>query len=541
VFEFLLGIDHGHLAAIAISIAAIGVAAKGLTAFLGIAQGIALLISLGPVAGILLAIAAGLAVLTGGLVFAYTQSEPFRESVHQLARQIADVLIPAMRGWWEWWQEKILPLLVDAGMLIKEHLVANIERIIDAFRRNEDELREFWEKLSVGAEILASVVIPVLAEFIGWLIDKLGGAVVFAIDNIDKINDAFDTAGRVMQTLHGWFIKIRDILQEVGGWFDDPQRKIDDFTGEVERRFYNLPTTISDALMSLPELVTGVFVTMAANAGAAAFDGLGMIVSFFLSLPGRVIDAVAALPAMLTGFVSSMAHKVGRAIGTMIGMMINFFVKLPGQIVSAIASIPSRVLSMVNTVRTKTIPAIRGYVESALGFFRSMPGKVFDAVKGIPGKIKSAFGNMGSLLYSAGRDLLRGLISGIWDAVDMPGGLRAALGAVTSLIVKLKGPPEKDRKLLEPAGRLVIEGFVEGIETAADRRLRTSLGEVTGAIAGMAQTQGRGGGGTVNNFAPGSIVLDASKMRSIADLVDMLQNLRTTARQHGVRPRAVMT
>lgn len=47
------------------------------------------------------------------------------------------------------------------------------------------------------------------------------------------------------------------------------------------------------------------------------------------------------------------------------------------------------------------------------------------------------------------------------------------------------------------------------------------------------EARGRSGPSTVNHFAPGSIVLDASKIRDVADLIRMIQNLVPTARAMG--------
>ena len=58
-------------------------------------------------------------------------------------------------------------------------------------------------------------------------------------------------------------------------------------------------------------------------------------------------------------------------------------------------------------------------------------GRVVSWFRGLPGRIMSALGNLGSLLISAGADLIRGLISGIEGAIP---GLTSVIGWVHSLL-----------------------------------------------------------------------------------------------------------
>jgi hypothetical protein len=102
-------------------------------------------------------------------------------------------------------------------------------------------------------------------------------------------------------------------------------------------------------------------------------------------------------------------------------------------------------------------------------------------VKGIPGKILSAIGNLGTLLASAGRAAIQGLIDGITEKV---GALQDKLTSVTKLIPDWKGPLDKDKILLRPAGIAIMRGLIDGIESQKSK-LTTVLSRVTGFIAKM--------------------------------------------------------
>jgi hypothetical protein len=118
---------------------------------------------------------------------------------------------------------------------------------------------------------------------------------------------------------------------------------------------------------------------------------------------------------------------------------------------------------------------IRNWVNDVINFFRRLPGDIL-----------SALGNLGSLLVSAGRSLISGLISGIENAVP---GLHSALSWVSSLIPSWKGPLDKDAVMLYPHGQAIIGSLIHGMLSALPQ-LEALLAHVTD-IAGL---RGAGGG-----------------------------------------------
>ena len=99
---------------------------------------------------------------------------------------------------------------------------------------------------------------------------------------------------------------------------------------------------------------------------------------------------------------------------------------------------------------------------------------------GLGGRVGRWVGNLGGALVSAGRDIIRGLINGV---NDMIGSLQSTLSHITSMIPDLKGPLTKDRKLLTPNGRAIIESLIRGMDDEK-RRLQRYLAGVSGTIEG---------------------------------------------------------
>lgn len=97
--------------------------------------------------------------------------------------------------------------------------------------------------------------------------------------------------------------------------------------------------------------------------------------------------------------------------------------------------------------------AVSSGVHSVLGFFRNLPSN-----------IRGALGNMGSLLVSAGRDVVAGLgngirnaLSGLLDTVRNMGSQIA--GAAKSAL----GIHSPSRVFRDEVGRQVVAGLAEGI------------------------------------------------------------------------------
>jgi hypothetical protein len=141
--------------------------------------------------------------------------------------------------------------------------------------------------------------------------------------------------------------------------------------------------------------------------------------------------------------------------------------------------------STINTLAS--IPGrVGGFFRSAASAAGSALGSLVSTVRGIPGRITGALGNLGSLLFNAGKNVIQGLINGITNKFSA---LKDKLNFVTKLIPDWKGPEDKDRKLLQPAGQAVMEGLVIGIASRISS-LRDVLSDVTVTVANMGNQPG---------------------------------------------------
>lgn len=192
---------------------------------------------------------------------------------------------------------------------------------------------------------------------------------------------------------------------------------------------------------------------------------------------GWILQISAALAGSLNGGVTTAVKVVAWGLNLIFGWFQWLYDILLGH---------SIIPDIVNGI-VRWFGALPGLV---IGFFASMArgaiGKASDMLRslsGIPGSISRIFSGAGSWLYNAGRNIIIGLWNGV---VSLWNWLAAGFRRLTNLIPSWKGPEDRDRKLLTPAGVAIMRGLSAGIASQIPA-LRSTLAGVTGEInAGVA-------------------------------------------------------
>lgn len=230
-------------------------------------------------------------------------------------------------------------------------------------------------------------------------------------------------------------------------------------------------------------------------------------------------------------------------------------------IIELIVQLATLLISILVPVLNFLVQTILGPVIGALSTLLGWLGKILGAVVGwvagflgaitqIPGKVVSALGNLGSLLYNAGRNLIQGLINGVTSMISS---LTSKLSFITNLIPDWKGPEDKDRRLLIPAGRAIMQGLGAGIDSQRDN-LRDQLTGVTNdvgmnALQGTTPTGGVAGPGTGSpagirvwgnqpDQSPPELVI---KTDGTAQSELMVRTIAKAVRVRGGRPEVVLS
>ena len=148
----------------------------------------------------------------------------------------------------------------------------------------------------------------------------------------------------------------------------------------------------------------------------------------------------------------------------------------------------------VSAVVIRTLASIIAWVAKVIKWFVELHQSIFNFFWELPSKIVSWFADAGNWLKDAGARIIGGLVQGLKDKIS---DVKDTLTGVTDLLPSWKGPPSKDKILLEQSGEMVMGGFIRGLENMYGKT-QESLGGLTDSLAGSA-------GGSVQTSINGNI------------------------------------
>lgn len=147
--------------------------------------------------------------------------------------------------------------------------------------------------------------------------------------------------------------------------------------------------------------------------------------------------------------------------------------------INLVKSVISGGLGIIKAAWSSAWNAMKGLLSSVWNGIKSGVqngiSAVMGFVRGLPGQITGVFAGAGSWLFSAGQAIIQGLLDGIGS---MFGSVKSKLGELTNMIPDLKGPYEKDLKLLRKNGRAIIKGLVKGFQQEFPK-VKRYLGQLT--------------------------------------------------------------
>lgn len=185
----------------------------------------------------------------------------------------------------------------------------------------------------------------------------------------------------------------------------------------------------------------------------------------------KVILVAAKITGTLLTFAAAILGRVLPPIIRLAGFLLGTFFRAVGVAITVVA----RIITTVGSFGRKV-----GEVAGDVGRFASRVGST---ISGLPGKITGALGNAKTILLDAGKDIIRGLISGI---TSMAGDLIRAIEHY--VIDKIPGPVRKalgissPSKVFEGIGRNVVEGLIVGVGKDS-RQIETTMSSLARDLA----------------------------------------------------------
>jgi len=495
----------------------VGGAITSLATFLGI--GVAALLGL----------AAAIALVVAGLVYAYTHFEGFRNLVNSVASAIAAFAVTAYNGIVAGLGAAAAWLAATFGPAVSAvvaFVVEQFNRVRDWASQNSATFAAAWETIKVIITgiwrntvneittvlgILVAIwttIWPTLSQIVqgAWTIIKgiISGALSIIMGIIQVFagilaGDWSAIWGGVVLILRGAWQIIAGIVK---GGAQAVQALIDAFYGvlgagwrlfwagivSAARTSWNLLKTAASALWTA---LKAIFT----NGQRGIQAGVN---AFWSAVRSIFSAAMSGIRAGLSSFWSTLRSLASSAMSAMRSVIVSGWSSIRSAVSSAMSSIRSAVSSGMSALQS----AIRGGMNGAVGIVSGLAGRFFSAGASIM------------------RSLANGIKSGIGDAV---GAVKGAVGKLTAL---LPGSPAKTGPL-SGQGYALIRGQHFSEDLAAGIRGRAGLissaandiadlmtlgldsGAAFNAITrGVSATPGQSGAGsTTITIAPGAIAL----------------------------------
>jgi len=268
---------------------------------------------------------------------------------------------------------------------------------------------------------------------------------------------AFQAIGEFISAVFGllWdviqlvWIGIMAAVQFVVDWFNNtvvPAFKA--FSDKVASIFTAIWDFLSDIWNTIYDFISGIVKKVVA-----------FVVDYYTTLWNTIKTIFTGIYNFIKGIWDSVYSTVSGIVTTVVNFIKTKFTEARDKVTEIFNAVKDKVVEVFN--------GIKDAVEEKLG-------EVYVFVDGIKTKVLGAFTNAKNWLFDIGKDILGGLKRGLENALS---GVTDFFGGLTDMIPDIKGPAERDRKLLTENGQLIMQSLVDGFENGR--------GDVTKALESL--------------------------------------------------------
>lgn len=490
-------------------------------------------------------------------------------------------------------------MLIDNGGRLAEALGPVIEAFAQVFQTVAelagDVLADLIVALLPALVTILEVLSPIL-QIIATLFDALAPILLPLIETaimplltvLEILTPLLELLGEGLQwvadKLKEWAGSsegdIEAVGQKMSEFLTDGLDGFNEFVTWVQENWPLIQQTISDVIEGIKTAWQGLvdFFAPIVNTIIAGWNllqsGIQAFLDWWNTYPGPLIQAVVDLVVAVFTLLWDTAKTVWDGIMTAVGKVVTWFNTHVGPVIQAVIELIAAIMNYVwgvissvwSSIKDKidtVVTAVKSAIEKGWSLLVGIVKKIFDPVynaikdpldkaldfvSGIKDKIVGFFRGAGSWLLDAGKKIIGGLIQGL---EDMLGSLTSKLNFITDLIPKNKGPIEKDRKLLRPAGESIMEGLIAGILSERPN-LVAALGGITASVPLAVAAHGSGDGSAAgildrmyategatstrggDTYTFGDILISLEDLESIKTIEDFLDMIRVYKKQRGV-------
>lgn len=393
--------------------------------------------------------------------------EQLTGSLESLAIQLMDNIEPYLRSFVQWleklvdWFAKLDPSIQVAITAIAAlaAVMGPVLIILGGIISGATQVNMALGKITQAFQALTSI--PSLLTTIGQgasaafslisspavIVVAVIGTLIAAFMTLWNTNEGFRNAiteiwTGITETLSTFFQGISDRLTALGiNWqtiIDGLNMAWQTFCSFLAPVFEGAFSIVATVLETVTGVITGlldIFIGIFTGNWDQFLQGVSTV---FGSIWDGICSFLANMLDTLAGLGQAFCDNFGNIIMGGLEAVAGFFESAWNGIVSFLSGVWSNIVSGVS-----------GFIEDVLNFFRNLPQNILNAI-----------GNVGNLLFNAGRSIIDGFLNGL---KSMWGNVTSFVGGIASWIFSHKGPIQKDRKLLVPAGNAIMEGLGEGI------------------------------------------------------------------------------
>ncbi|MFG3349495.1 hypothetical protein ACGF1Z_31110 [Streptomyces sp. NPDC048018] len=252
-----------------------------------------------------------------------------------------------------------------------------------------------------------------------------------------------------------------------------------------------LATTIGATLAPIITALTPIIATLAKTMGAQLAVVVGMVGQVVVALSPTLIQLGTIFGELLTALspVITEITALGLQILTALMPFIQPLIQLVARLAGALAG---QLGTMIRTIVVPALQAVaallRGDFSGAFAAAKTMVKGVLDSIVrwfvDLPPRIVRALGNLGTLLYSKGVDIVRGLWRGIqsmggWLSSQVSGWVKSVVPGPIASAMGIHSPS----KVTAAQGRWIARGLIEGL-TGTSKQVRSASQRLADIVEG---------------------------------------------------------
>lgn len=360
----------------------------------------------------------------------------------------------------------------------------------------QEALGALAETMGVLAETVAPLlfsalgtVLPVfinLAEPVQELIESLGSGLAPIIRALDPVlNAASESLGQLITAITPLFPIVGNLIAQLGPILVPILEAVGDLAEQLAPVFLRLATTLSGALQPILAALPGVLGPILDAFSELVTALLPLLDEFIIALGPSLdelslafVDLLIALEPVITALIlltTKVLVELTPLLTPLIGLVARLSQVFSNSLVAVLTGVVIPALNVLAAL-------LRGNFSGALDLARQAVSRLASGIvstfSGLTSRVSRALGDLGSALVRIMADALRRMGNTAADGIriitriigSLPGLARSALGNLGSLLFG--------------AGRALIRGFIDGIRSAAQGAIDAVTG-IIGSIGGL--------------------------------------------------------